>query len=116
NCDQDKFILTMISISLPTRTDRHKSTRNKRNYKGNRMNQDNSDEVTLSIIEFISQLKCKKSHYARSDSGRSYLPPQWSVKYLWEQWNKKRILDNKLTSSRGKFHKFWPSTSILKNF
>lgn len=29
--DQDKFILTMISISLPTRTDRHKSTRNKRN-------------------------------------------------------------------------------------
>jgi len=152
--DQDKFILTMISISLPTRTDRHKSTRKKRNVikyfvpnkigvkipvclktfshitnftprrlnilastflktgsspkekrGGNRMNQDNPDEVTLSIIEFISQLKCKKSHYARSDSGRSYLPPQWSVKYLWEQWNKKRILDSKLTASRGKFHK-----------
>lgn len=154
--DQDKFILTFLSISLPTRTDRHKCDRNKRNVikyfipnkvgekipvclktftqitnftprrlniltstflktgsspkekrGGSRINQNNSDEVTQSIIEFPSQLKCKKSHYARTDSGRSYLPPQWSVKYLWEQWSKKRILDNKSTASRGKFHKIF---------
>lgn len=141
--DQYKFILTMLLIIRPERTDRHKSDRKKRNVikyyipnkvgdkipvclkifsqvttfsprrlnilcskflttasspketRGGSRKTQNSDEVSTSIIEFISKLKCKKSHYARNDSSRSYLPPQWSVNFLWEQWKKKRICVNK---------------------
>lgn len=150
--DQDKFILTLLLIKNPERTDRHKSERKQRNVikyyipnkvgdkipvclkifsqvtsfsprrlnilcskflstasspkenRGGSRKTRNSDEVSTSIIEFISKLKCKKSHYARNDSSRSYLPPQWSVNFLFEQWKKKRICINKPIASRGKFH------------
>lgn len=143
--NQDKFILTMLLITNPERTDRHKSERKKRNAikyyipnkvgdkipvclkifsqvtsfsprrlnilcskflstasspkenrGGSRKTQNNTDEVSTSIIEFISKLKCKKSHYARNDSSRSYLLPKWSVIFLCEQW-KKKICINKPT-------------------
>lgn len=43
-----------------------------------------SQEVTESIIKFIKKFKNKKSHYARNDTGRSYLHPELSVKKMWE--------------------------------
>lgn len=69
-----------------------------------------SKEISESIIAFICKLKCKKSHYARCDTGRSYLPPQWSVSYLWKQWKFQRTTEDKPVSSLNKFHKIFTDT------
>lgn len=49
-------------------------------------------------------MKCRKSHYARNDTGRSYLPPEMSIKSLWEHWKEKRIKNEKPVASISKFH------------
>lgn len=39
-----------------------------------------SEEVTTYIKNHILQFKSRKSHYSRSDTGRSYLQPELSIK------------------------------------
>lgn len=63
-----------------------------------------SEEITESIKAFIMKMKCRKSHYARNDTGRSYLPPELSVKCLWQYWKDKRIKKGKPVASISKFH------------
>jgi len=63
-----------------------------------------SEEVTDSIKAFIMKIKCRKSHYGRNDTGRSYLSPEMSVKNLWEHWKQKRNKNKKPVASISKFH------------
>lgn len=63
-----------------------------------------SEEITDSIKAFIMKMKCRKSHYARNDTRRSYLPPEMSIKSLWEHWKEKRIKNEKPVASISKFH------------
>lgn len=150
--DQDKFILTMMVIQSPKRTDRRKKDRKERNtiiyympkksgerirvcvsafsnitsftkrrltILANKFKEGNpspkeirggarvnaqSQEVTESIMKFIQKFKNKKSHYARNDTGRSYLHPELSVKKMWEYWRNKRSNNGKSISSFGKFY------------
>lgn len=50
----------------------------------------NDDEVTKSIIDHIESFKCKKSHYIRKDTGRSYLHPELSIKKMYKLWKLER--------------------------
>lgn len=49
------------------------------------------EEISDSIEEHIKDLKCRKSHHTRRDSGRSYLHPDLSIKYMWKLWKKKEL-------------------------
>lgn len=138
--EQDKFLITMMTVSDVKRTDRKKTNRSYRmvvkyfipHIRGNlipvcldafssvtsitrrRLNiiskifkQNHSsptekrggirvdliqDEITDSMIEHIKEFKCRKSHHTRKDTGRSYLPPSYAFKYMWENWFEKRKL------------------------
>lgn len=150
--DQDKFLLTMLVIKNPNRTDRRKTSRKERNtityyiprksgekikvcgtafsnitsftsrritilakkfHEGNVSPKEirggsrvsvQDEEISNDIIKFIQKFKNKKSHYARNDTGRSYLQPGLSVKMMWEYWKKKRLNKGKLVSSLTKFN------------
>jgi hypothetical protein len=153
--EQDKFLITMITVSDVKRTDRKKTNRSHRmvvkyfipQIRGNlipvcldafssvtsitrrRLNiisktfkQNHSsptekrggirvdliqDEITDSIKEHIKAFKCRKSHHTRKDTGRSYLPPTYSIKYMWENWYEKRKLEKKQTASLSKYQKIF---------
>jgi hypothetical protein len=79
---------------------------------GSKLNQ-KSEEVTESIKAFIMKMNCRKSHYARNDTGRNYLPPEMSVKCLWEHWKEKRIKNEKHVASIYKFHHVFTSNFNL---
>lgn len=65
------------------------------------------EEISDSIEEHIKDLKCRKSHHTRRDSGRSYLHPDLSIKYMWKLWKKKRIDNNKPIASLSKYQKIF---------
>jgi hypothetical protein len=62
------------------------------------------DELTMSIKKHIQKFKSRKSHYARSDTGRSNLQPELSVIKMWNYWKTKRTTLQQ------------PSASFSKNY
>lgn len=67
------------------------------------------EEISHSIEEHIKGIKCRKSHHTRRDSGRSYLHPDLSITYMWTQWKKKRIDNNKPIASLSKYQTIFRS-------
>jgi len=151
--DQDKFLLTMMSVSFPKRLDRRKTNNSTRivtkyfipttdgennmlkvcanvfcsitavsrrrlnilnktflsNHSspvekrgGHRINPVH-DEISESIKKHILEFKSRKSHHTRRDSGKSYLHPELSIKYLWTHWQRKRLQNCKPTASLSKY-------------
>lgn len=82
----------------------HASPKEKRG--GKRINQDSID-TTESIKSHIMTYKSKKSHYTRVDTGKSYLQPGLSVKYLWKNWLKMRVDSNKKIASYSKYFRIF---------
>lgn len=64
-------------------------------------------EITQSIEDHIKHFKCRKSHHTRRDTGRCYLQPGLSIKYMWTHWTKKRISEKKATCSLSKYQKIF---------
>jgi len=159
--DQDKFLLTMMTIEKPKRKNRGKGIRQERTVvsyfvpteKGDliqvclnafvgitsitrrRLNilastfknthaspkesrggfplskKIKAEEVTTSIKNHILKFKSRKSHYSRSDTGRSYLQPELSVKKMWSHWKNKRTTLKLPLASFSKYYKVF-----TKNF
>ena len=86
--------LTRRRLNLVTKTFNinHSSPVEKRG--GYRFNH-TANEITQSIEDHIKQFKCRKSHHTRRDTGRCYLQPGLSIKYMWTHWTKKRISEKK---------------------
>jgi len=61
------------------------------------------DEISESINEHIMAFKSRKSHHTRRDSGKSYLHPELSMKYLWTHWQRLRLKNCKPTASLSKY-------------
>ncbi|KAF0704801.1 Uncharacterized protein FWK35_00032039, partial [Aphis craccivora] len=61
------------------------------------------DEISESIKKHILGFKSRKSHHTRRDSGKSYLHPELSIKYLWTHWQIKRLKNSKPTASLSKY-------------
>lgn len=51
--------------------------------------------------------KSKKSHYTRVDTGKSYLQPGLSVKYLWKHWLSMRTKSNQNKVSYSKYFRIF---------
>jgi len=98
--------LTRRRLNLVTKTFNinHSSPVEKRG--GYRFNH-TANEITQSIEDHIKQFKCRKSHHTRRDTGRCYLQPGLSIKYMWTHWKKKRISEKKPTSSLSKYQKIF---------
>ena len=62
------------------------------------------NKVTKSIIDHISSLRCRESHYGRSKSVRGYLPPELSTKKLYRTWKQKQIESSQPTCSYAKYY------------
>ncbi|GFS12313.1 hypothetical protein ElyMa_004856100 [Elysia marginata] len=60
-------------------------------------------EVTESIKSWISNYKCRESHYGRSKSVRSYLPPELSLNRMWRDWKAYRAEKEQRSASISKF-------------
>lgn len=61
-------------------------------------------EISESIVKHIETFKCKKSHHTRNDTGRSYLPPDMSIRLMWSKWQDERKLSNLPATSFSKYY------------
>lgn len=73
---------------------------------GSRLSEADSN-ISISIVRFISSLKCRESHYGRGKSVRGYLDPEFSVKKLWRMWVVQRNFEREKTCSYSKFFKIF---------
>lgn len=64
-------------------------------------------ETTGSIIDHIKSLKCRSSHYGRNKSVRGYLPPELSLKKLYNMWCDIRKEMNAPITSFSKYYKIF---------
>lgn len=163
--DQDKFLISMMTIQKPLRTDRRKINKTKINSidrntvkyyiptkegkiavcasafrsissisrkrlniisknfqldlcspiekRGGKRENPIDQQVTESIIEHITQFKAKKSHYSRTDTGRSYLPPGLTVNKMFSLWKNKMLMNNEPVSSFSKYYSIFSNNFNL---
>jgi len=58
----------------------------------------------LQIIDHIQNFKAKKSHYSRTDTRRSYLPPGVTTNLMYNHWKNEMIKNNQKFSSFSKYY------------
>lgn len=64
----------------------------------------NDEQITNLIIDHIQNFKGKKSHYSRSDTGRSYLPPGVTINLMYKYWKNETIKKNQKFASFSKYY------------
>jgi len=163
--DQDKFLISMMTVQNPLRTDRRKINESRNNSidrntvkyciptkegkipvcaavfssitsisrkrfniiaynfhldlcspkekRGGKHENPIDQQVTASIIEYITLFKSNKSYYSRADTDRSYLPPGLSVSKMFLLWKNKMIINNAPVSSFSKFYSIFTNNFNL---
>ncbi|KAF0758051.1 Uncharacterized protein FWK35_00024480 [Aphis craccivora] len=87
----------------------------KKNRGGSRFNL-NDEQITNLIIDHIQNFKGKKSHYSRSDTGRSYLPPGVTINLMYKYCKNETIKKNqKFASFKDKIKNESPNLVIQLN-
>jgi len=56
------------------------------------------------LLNIFKNIKQKKSHYSRADTGRYYLQPGLSIKLMYNHWKNEMINNNKKTALYSKYY------------